>query len=246
MTGCFFLHCCTHTRTHTHAHAHTHTQRMEMLISLMNDPTVQVQDTAAWTIGRVCDQIPEAALSEMCRDSLLLGLAAGLEKEPRVATNVCWVGNQRNLKLHVLMRDEKKKERSKQGQTNKAKQHSTPKVVTFPSCLGDSMHMITLHYVTIYTSPSFSYSPLPSPPLSRRSPPWRSQHTTWPVPMKTQSHRPTLSPLPTMPSSRNWSRPLTGIYRGVGGSKKAEIDRAHLCRLLASNVYTLRIRPCNS
>ena len=66
---------------------------MEMLISLMNDPTVQVQDTAAWTIGRVCDQIPEAALSERCRDSLLLGLAAGLEKEPRVATNVCWVGN---------------------------------------------------------------------------------------------------------------------------------------------------------
>ena len=34
--------------------------------------------------------------------------------------------------VHVLMRDEKK-EGSKQGQTNnKAKQHSTPKVVTFP------------------------------------------------------------------------------------------------------------------
>ena len=31
------------------------------------------------------------------------------------------------------MRDERRKEeRSKQGQTNKAKQHSTPKVVTFP------------------------------------------------------------------------------------------------------------------
>ena len=36
--------------------------------------------------------------------------------------------------LHVLMRDERRKEeRSKQGQTNnKAKQHSTPKAVTFP------------------------------------------------------------------------------------------------------------------
>ena len=35
---------------------------------------------------------------------------------------------------HVLMRDEgRKKEASKQGQTNnKAKQHSTPKAVTFP------------------------------------------------------------------------------------------------------------------
>ena len=38
--------------------------------------------------------------------------------------------------MHVLMRDEKEG-RSKQGQTNnKAKQHSTPKAVTFPSCLG--------------------------------------------------------------------------------------------------------------
>ena len=34
--------------------------------------------------------------------------------------------------IHVLMRDEKEG-RSKQGQTNnKAKQHSTPKAVTFP------------------------------------------------------------------------------------------------------------------
>ena len=38
--------------------------------------------------------------------------------------------------MHVLMRDEKEG-RSKQGQTNnKAKQHSTPKAVTFQSCLG--------------------------------------------------------------------------------------------------------------
>ena len=111
-----------------------------------------------------------------------------------------------------------------------------------------------LHFLLLLFSPPLS-SPLPlpsslllSPPLSRRSPPWQSQHMTWPVPMKTQSHKPTLSPLPTRPSSRNWSRPLTGIYRGGGGSKKAKIDRAHLCRLLTSNVYniyTLRICPCN-
>ena len=36
--------------------------------------------------------------------------------------------------IHVLMRDQRRKEeRSKQGQTNnKAKQHNTPKTVTFP------------------------------------------------------------------------------------------------------------------
>ena len=61
----------------------------------MNDPAVQVQDSAAWTLGRVCDQIPEVALSDECREGLLNGLAAGLEKEPRVAANVCWVGIER-------------------------------------------------------------------------------------------------------------------------------------------------------
>lgn len=64
---------------------------METLISLMSDPAIQVQDTAAWTLGRVCDQIPGAALNDQCRDHLLSGLVAGLEKEPRVAANVCWV-----------------------------------------------------------------------------------------------------------------------------------------------------------
>ena len=67
------------------------TQHMTVLISLMSDPTVQVQDTAAWTLGRVCDQIPEAALSDQCRDGLLNGLALGLDKEPRVAASICWV-----------------------------------------------------------------------------------------------------------------------------------------------------------
>ena len=37
------------------------------------------------------------------------------------------------IHVHGLMRDERRKEgRSKQGQTNKAKQHSTPKAGTFP------------------------------------------------------------------------------------------------------------------
>lgn len=77
--------------TCAHTHTHCYAQKMETLISLVSDPTVQVQDTAAWTLGRVCDQLPEAALHESCREALLTCLAAGLEKEPRVATNVCWV-----------------------------------------------------------------------------------------------------------------------------------------------------------
>lgn len=38
-------------------------QAMPMLIELMKDNSVVVKDTAAWTIGRVCELIPEAAIN---------------------------------------------------------------------------------------------------------------------------------------------------------------------------------------
>ena len=55
------------------------------------------------------------------------------------------------LYMHVLMRDERRKEEiSKQGQTNnKAKQHSTPKVITFPK--KNELPRVGLKPTTIYT-----------------------------------------------------------------------------------------------
>ena len=51
---------------------------------------------------------------------------------------------------YVLMRDERRKEeRSKQGQTNKAKQHSTPKAVTFPKKY--ELPRVELEPTTLYT-----------------------------------------------------------------------------------------------
>ena len=50
--------------------------------------------------------------------------------------------------MHVLMSDEE--ERSKQGQTNnKAKQHSTPKAVTFPK--KNELPRLVLEPTTLYT-----------------------------------------------------------------------------------------------
>ena len=43
----------------------------------------------------------------------------------------------------------RKKERSKQGQTNKAKQHSTPKAVTFPR--KNELPQVGLEPTTLYT-----------------------------------------------------------------------------------------------
>lgn len=67
---------------------------MPTLIKLMKDPSVVVRDTTAWTVGRICELLPEAAINEVYLAPLLQCLIEGLGAEPRVATNVCWVGAQ--------------------------------------------------------------------------------------------------------------------------------------------------------
>lgn len=66
-------------------------QAMPTLIELMKDPSVVVRDTTAWTLGRICDLLPEAAINEVYLAPLLQCLIEGLGAEPRVASNVCWV-----------------------------------------------------------------------------------------------------------------------------------------------------------
>ncbi|KAK9692488.1 Importin-beta N-terminal domain [Popillia japonica] len=65
-------------------------QAMPTLIELMYDNSVIVRDTAAWTFGRICEIIPEAAINEAFLKPLLESLINGLKAEPRVAANVCW------------------------------------------------------------------------------------------------------------------------------------------------------------
>lgn len=65
-------------------------QAMPTLIELMYDSSVIVRDTAAWTFGRICEIIPEAAINETFLKPLLEAFINGLKAEPRVAANVCW------------------------------------------------------------------------------------------------------------------------------------------------------------
>uniref|UniRef100_A0A2K5EPV1 Importin subunit beta-1 n=1 Tax=Aotus nancymaae TaxID=37293 RepID=A0A2K5EPV1_AOTNA len=65
-------------------------QAMPTLIELMKDPSIVVRDTAAWTVGRICELLPEAAISDVYLAPLLQCLIEGLSAEPRVASNVCW------------------------------------------------------------------------------------------------------------------------------------------------------------
>jgi len=68
-------------------------QAMPMLIELLKDPSVVVRDTAAWTVGRLCEIIPEAVINEQHLTPMLHALVEGLTADPRVAANVCWVGH---------------------------------------------------------------------------------------------------------------------------------------------------------
>ncbi|XP_075212315.1 importin subunit beta Fs(2)Ket isoform X2 [Lycorma delicatula] len=65
-------------------------QAMPTLIELMYDSSVAVRDTVAWTFGRICEIIPDAAISPAYLKPLLESLVNGLKAEPRVAANVCW------------------------------------------------------------------------------------------------------------------------------------------------------------
>ncbi|XP_073825652.1 importin subunit beta Fs(2)Ket [Musca autumnalis] len=65
-------------------------QAMPTLIRLMYDQSVNVRDTTAWTFGRICDIIPEAAINKTYLQPLLECFIQSLKAEPRVAANVCW------------------------------------------------------------------------------------------------------------------------------------------------------------
>ena len=60
------------------------------IIELMYDTNVVVRDTAAWTVGRICEMTPESAIKDAHLPALLEAMVAGLKAEPRVAANVCW------------------------------------------------------------------------------------------------------------------------------------------------------------
>ena len=77
-------------------------QALPELINLLKDTSVIVRDTVAWTLGRVCELLPDVVLQDYAGEVegqayhfqvLLEALIANLEAEPRVAANVCWVSN---------------------------------------------------------------------------------------------------------------------------------------------------------
>ncbi|KAK9709325.1 karyopherin Kap95, partial [Basidiobolus ranarum] len=65
-------------------------QAFPVLIELMTDQVVQVKDTAAWTLGRVCDSLIECIKPDVHLNSLVTALVHGLNDSPRIVSNCCW------------------------------------------------------------------------------------------------------------------------------------------------------------
>lgn len=64
-------------------------QALPIIIQHMQDPKPIVKDTAAWTLGRICNLIPEAVEEQLPK--LIQAFVLGLQDQsPKVAANVCW------------------------------------------------------------------------------------------------------------------------------------------------------------
>ncbi|KAI8914839.1 hypothetical protein PhCBS80983_g00772 [Powellomyces hirtus] len=64
-------------------------QALPILISLMKDPSLQVKDTTAWTLGRVCEMLP-TYIPPDCLPLFISAILEGLNENPRVAANCSW------------------------------------------------------------------------------------------------------------------------------------------------------------
>lgn len=69
---------------------HVVRQALPILLSSMKDPSIQVKDTTAWTLGRICELLTTVFSYEEQLTPLLETLISGLQDSPKVAANCCW------------------------------------------------------------------------------------------------------------------------------------------------------------
>ena len=65
-------------------------QALPVLIGMMDDPAVQVKDSAAYALGRICENVSEAIDPQEHLPQLIGALFAGLTSSPKMASSCCW------------------------------------------------------------------------------------------------------------------------------------------------------------
>ena len=65
-------------------------QALPVLIGMMSDPSVQVKDSAAYALGRICETVAGAIDPNEHLPPLITALFEGLGSHPRMASSCCW------------------------------------------------------------------------------------------------------------------------------------------------------------
>ena len=65
-------------------------QALPVLITMMGDPHVQVRDSAAFALGRICEACAESIDSGEHLQALITALFQGLASHPKMASSCCW------------------------------------------------------------------------------------------------------------------------------------------------------------
>lgn len=65
-------------------------QGLPVLIGMMDDPVVQVKDSAAFALGRICEKVSGSIDAQEHLRPLIGALFAGLSSSPKMAGSCCW------------------------------------------------------------------------------------------------------------------------------------------------------------
>jgi importin subunit beta-1 len=65
-------------------------QALPVLISMMEDPVIQVKDSVAYALGRICESCSEAIEPSVHLAPLISSLFTGLSSHPKMASSCCW------------------------------------------------------------------------------------------------------------------------------------------------------------
>ncbi|KYG42395.1 hypothetical protein M433DRAFT_7182 [Acidomyces richmondensis BFW] len=65
-------------------------QALSVLIAMMNDNNLQVRDSTAYALGRICEAVPSAIGANDHLQPLITSLFTGLSEQPKMASSCCW------------------------------------------------------------------------------------------------------------------------------------------------------------
>lgn len=74
-------------------------QAFPLLLNLLKDQSTHVKDSASWTVGRICQLLPETV--EKVLPQLMNAVVLAFKETPKVASNACWAVHNLGLAMEI-------------------------------------------------------------------------------------------------------------------------------------------------